>query len=313
MMNRRRFLSLGTAVAASAFAGASALDLFSQPAARADGCAGPAAGVQLYTVRDALARNPRAALRSLREIGIVEGELFGLNGPENATLFGLPAAELKRALDENGLRVPISHIGGDLTNAAAIGEIARTLGVGAVVVALPSEFSGTVDGRFSMVPATGRAQLDGLVEKLNRVGREYRDLGLAFGYHNHHIEFTRVDGLVPFDYLMSNTDPDLVKIELDIGWLAAARVDAIAYLRRHAGRVIACHLKDYDPAIVSDVPQRQLVAPGAGTIDFAAVLAAMNETGVRHGFVEVDVSDDPLGDVRRGHAHLEDLKGCARR
>jgi sugar phosphate isomerase/epimerase len=70
-------------------------------------------------------------------------------------------------------------------------------------------------------------------------------------------------------------------------------------------------LKDYDASIATDVPQRQLVAPGAGSIDFAAVLDAMNETGVAHGFIEVDVSDDPLGDVRRGHEHLQRLKGCA--
>jgi sugar phosphate isomerase/epimerase len=162
-----------------------------------------------------------------------------------------------------------------------------------------------------MVPAKGRAQLDGLAEKLNRVGREYRDRGLTFGYHNHHIEFTRVEGLVPYDYLMSNTDPDLVKIELDVGWLATAGVDPVAYLRRHAGRVIACHLKDYDPKIASDVPQRKLVPPGSGSIDFAAVLAAMRETQVPRGFIEVDVSDDALLDVRRGHTHLQMLKGCA--
>jgi len=70
-------------------------------------------------------------------------------------------------------------------------------------------------------------------------------------------------------------------------------------------------LKDYAPAIVTDVPQRKLVAPGSGSIDFAGVLAAMRETGVAHGFIEVDVSDDPLGDVRRGHAYLQMLKGCA--
>jgi sugar phosphate isomerase/epimerase len=162
-----------------------------------------------------------------------------------------------------------------------------------------------------MVPAQSRAQLDTLAEKLNRAGREYRDLGLTFGYHNHHVEFMRVDGIVPYDYLMSNTDPNLVKLELDIGWLATAGVDPVAYLRRHAGRVIACHLKDYAPAIATDVPHRKLVAPGAGTIDFAAVLAAMRDTGVAHGFIEVDVSDDPFGDVRRGHAHLQALKGCA--
>jgi sugar phosphate isomerase/epimerase len=297
-------------VAAGSLVSGAALELLAQPA-RADGCAGPKSAVQLYTIREALGRDARGALRSLREIGIVEAELYGLNGPENATLFGLQAAELKRALDENGIRVPISHIGGDLANTAAIGGIARALEIDAVCVALPSEFSGTVNGRFAMVPAKDRAQLDALAAKLNRVGREYRDQGLTFGYHNHHIEFTRVDGVVPYEYLMSNTDPDLVKIELDVGWLATAGVDPVAYVRKYAGRVIACHLKDYDPAITSDVPQRKLVPPGAGTIDFAAVLAAMSETGVTHGFIEVDVSDDPLGDVRRGHAHLERLKGCA--
>ncbi len=306
-MNRRRFLTRSGALAASSLVG---LELFSQPA-RADGCGGPAPAVQLYTVRDALGRDPGAALASLREIGIVEAELYGLNGPESATLFGMPASDLKRALDANGIRVPISHIGGALTNTAAIADIARALGIETLVVALPSEFSGLRDGRFTMVPAESRAQLDALAAKLNRTGREYRDRGLKFGYHNHHIEFTKVDGIVPYDYLMANTDPELVKIELDVGWLATAGVDPVEYLRRHAGRVIACHLKDYAPDIATDVPQRKLVAPGAGTIDFAAVLAAMRATGVTHGYIEVDVSDDPMGDVRRGHAHLQMLKGCA--
>jgi sugar phosphate isomerase/epimerase len=302
-MNRRRFLARSSALAVSSLAG---FDLLSQ-SARADGCGGLPAGVQLFTVREALARDPGAALRALREIGIVEAELFGLSGPENATLFGLPVRELKRAFDGAGISVPLSHIGGTLTNTAAVGEIARTLGVGTLVVALPSEFS----GQGGMVAAKSRAQLDALAEKLNRVGREYREQGLVFGYHNHHVEFMPVDGVVPYDYLMSNTDPGLVKIELDIGWLATAGVDPVAYVRRHSGRVIACHLKDYNPAIATDVPQRKLVAPGAGSIDFAAVLAAMSETGVAHGFIEVDVSDDALGDVRRGHAHLQSLKGCA--
>jgi sugar phosphate isomerase/epimerase len=70
-------------------------------------------------------------------------------------------------------------------------------------------------------------------------------------------------------------------------------------------------LKDYAPSIATDVPQRKLVPPGLGSIDFGAVLKAMRETGVQHGFIEVDVSDDALGDVRRGHANLERLKGCA--
>lgn len=306
-MNRRQFLHRTGAAAGSALA-ASALGV---RAALAADCGPPPPGVQLYTVRAALQEDPRAALAALRDAGIVEAELFGLNGPDSATLFGLPARELKSALDANGIRVPISHVGGDLANSEAIGAIARTLGIETLVVALPSEFSETRDGRFRMVPAKSRAQLDELAAKLDRVGREYRDRGLTFGYHNHHIEFESVDGVLPYDYLMGRTDPNLVKIELDVGWLATAGVDPVAYLHRHKGRVIACHLKDYDASIVTDVPQRKLVPPGAGSIDFAAVLEAMNATGVAHGFIEVDVSDDPFGDVRRGHEHLQRLKGCA--
>jgi sugar phosphate isomerase/epimerase len=166
------------------------------------------------------------------------------------------------------------------------------------------------DGRFAHVGAESLAQMDELAGKLDATGRAYRAQGLGFGYHNHHIEFREVEDTVPFEYLMAHTDPELVKIELDIGWLAVAGVDPVEYLHRYAGRVIACHLKDYDPSIATEVLARKLVEPGAGTIDFVAVLAAMDETGVAHGFVEIDESDDPLGAVARGHRHLEELRAC---
>src|SRR5688500_623480 len=117
-MNRRHFLARSGALAASSLVG---LELYAQPA-RAVGCGGPPPGVQLFTVRDALGRDPLAALRELREIGIVEAELYGLNGPGDATLFGMSTGDLKRALDANGIRVPAAHIGGDLTNHAAIAD-----------------------------------------------------------------------------------------------------------------------------------------------------------------------------------------------
>ena len=98
-MNRRDFVARGTALAAASVLAPA--QLLSQPR-RGDACGGPPAGVQLFTVREALGRDPRGALRSLHEIGIVEAELFGLNGPESSTLFGLPARDLKRAFDDSG-------------------------------------------------------------------------------------------------------------------------------------------------------------------------------------------------------------------
>lgn len=310
-MNRRTFIGRAGAVASGAAFADLGLELAWRPARAAEGCAGPAAGVQLYTVRERLQREPRAALEALREIGFVEAELYGLDGNENGRLFGLSAADLKRSLDDNGLAVPVSHVGGNLANTAAIADFADSLGIGTLVVALPSEFSAVRDGRSRMVPAESRAQLDRLAEKLNRTARDYRERGLAFGYHNHHVEFIPVEGVVPYDYLMSNTDPELVKIELDIGWLALAGGDPVEYLRRYAGRVIACHMKDFDPRIEADAPQLALVEPGAGSVDFAAVLDAMIETNVAHGFVEIDVTDDAFGAAGRGRRHLQSLRACA--
>jgi sugar phosphate isomerase/epimerase len=301
-MNRRNFLAHTTILTAGAALAPRALHA---------ACSALPAGVQLYTVRDALQRDPRGTLAKLHEIGIVEGELYGLNGPENASLFGLTTKELKQAFDASGIKVPMSHIGGALTNTAAISDIARALGIGTLIVALPNEFAAQRDGRFTMVPAESRAQLDQLATRLNQVGREYKSQGLAFGYHNHWVEFVEVDGVLPYDYLMSHTDPDLVKIELDLGWLAYAKVDPVQYIEKYSGRVISCHLKDFDAQIASDVPQRKLVPPGAGAIDFTAVLAAMRAAKVAHGFIEIDVSDDPLAGVARGHRHLQHLQGCA--
>lgn len=303
-MNRRHFLArAGTLTAATALH--AGVQLAWSPA-RAAACGIPS-GVQLYTVRDALQRDARAAFTALRDIGIVDAELYGLNGEEGGRLFGLTAAELKRTLSENGIAAALTHIDGRLENVGAIADFAGALGVTTAIVALPAEFSGARDGRFTM----SRAALDALADKLNRVGREYRARGVTFGYHNHEIEFVPVEGVVPYDYLVSRTDPELVKLELDLGWIALAGHDPVAYLRRHAGRVIGCHLKDYAPAIETDVPQRKLVEPGAGTIDFAAVLAAMRDTNVAHGFIEIDVSDDPFGAVERGRRHLDGLSACA--
>jgi sugar phosphate isomerase/epimerase len=161
-----------------------------------------------------------------------------------------------------------------------------------------------------VAPVKGLAQLDALAEKLDRTARDYRARGIRFGYHNHDVELLPVAGVVPLDYLMSRTDPDLVKMELDLGWLALAGANPAEYVRRYSGRIVACHMKDYDARIASDVPERKLVEPGAGAIDFGAVVAAMRDAKVEHAYIEIDVSADPLGAVASGYRYLKMLLAC---
>jgi sugar phosphate isomerase/epimerase len=304
-MKRRRFVGGAAAIAT----GAALASVATQ--ARAQSRCAPAIGVQLFTLRDELQRGLLPTLARLRELGIAEVELFGFGGGESGRVLGLAPAELKQAFEEHGIRAPLAHVDGALANVAEISALARALGVARVVVGLPAEFTATRDGRFTIVAPSGRAQLDALAGKLDRAGSDYASHGIGFGYHNHHVELAPVDGVVPLDYLMSRTSPDVVKLELDLGWLALAGADPVEYLRRHAGRVVACHLKDYDPRIVSDDLARKLLEPGGGSIDFAAVLAAMRDAGVAHGFIEIDQAPDPLGAVARGSRHLRAILDCA--
>jgi sugar phosphate isomerase/epimerase len=302
-VNRRDFIARSSAVAASVVVASHA----SRPAAAAE--CNPPLGVQLFTVRDELRRDLRATLARLREIGFTQAELYGLSGRENR-LFGLTAAELKSAFAANALSVELAHVDGSLTNTAAIADFAAELGITTAIVALPVELGAARNDRLSVAPVKGLAQLDALAEKLDRTARDYRARGIRFGYHNHDVELLPVAGVVPLDYLMSRTDPDLVKMELDLGWLALAGANPAEYVRRYSGRIVACHMKDYDARIASDVPERKLVEPGAGAIDFGAVVAAMRDAKVEHAYIEIDVSADPLGAVANGYRYLKMLLAC---
>src|SRR5690606_39237069 len=203
-----------------------------------------------------------------------------------------------------GIRAPFAHVNDELEQPGAVGAIAsraRTLGVETVVIALPRELTASDGGRFRMVGPESLAEVDAIAARLERTARAFASEGLRFAYHNHHVEFIAppdAPEVVPFDRIAARTDPELVGLELDLAWLAAAGRDPIEYLERYRGRVVACHLKDFrapaDGAPPAD-PAASLVEPGAGAIDFGRVLAAMRAGGVRHGFIEIDVTPDPLG------------------
>jgi len=272
--------------------------------AHSAGCTAAPPGVQLYTLRDALQRDLRGTIAALEKIGIVEAELYGFGDGDR--VLGVPPAELRHLLDAHGLRLPFAQVDDAPELTATIANIAHGLGVSTVVVALPRELMRT--GR--MVPPATRTQLDSLAERLNGLARDYRARGLAFAYHNHWMEFVETDGVLPYEYLIGKTDPERVGLELDVGWAAYAGADPAELIRRHGRRMLACHLKDYDPAIAGDASERKLVPPGDGTVDFGALLDAMSDAKIAHGFIEIDAADDPLAAVERGHHHLQSLRGC---
>ena len=303
---RRQFLELATLLAAGSMVHAGPAGSLA-----GGGCARAAAkkmvGIQTYMVRDALAKDVTATLEHLATAGYRELELFGFGGSDN--IFGMTLTAFSDLVSRLGLKVPSAHIVDKITDRGAAREIADALGIQYLIEPLAAEFR----SEWSMhEKAESVAQVRSLADRLNRRGEFVAELGYQFAYHNHAVEFTRVEGRLAWDLLMELTDPELVKIELDLGWVSSAGFDPVSVLKQYSGRVVATHMKDFNPNIklppaTGNRPfpiAMRLVPPGKGTSDFAAISRQLDADNVKHRFVEVDVSDDPLADADFGLCHL---------
>src|SRR5258706_9956497 len=126
---------------------------------------------------------------------------------------------------------------------------------------------------------------------LNTAGEAAKKSGIALCYHNHTHEFETVEGLVPYDVLLSQTTPDILKFELDLGWATVAGVDPVGLFKKNPGRFPLWHVKD----ISAD--KKQPVEIGAGMVDFKPIFAAAETAGMQHFFVEQDGAPDPIKNI----------------
>jgi sugar phosphate isomerase/epimerase len=131
-----------------------------------------------------------------------------------------------------------------------------------------------------------------MAAELNTMGSQAKSAGIQFAYHNHNMEFQKFsDGTTPYDTLMEETDPSLVKIELDCGWADLGGRPPIDVFNKHTGRVRMLHIKDFAPVShpVLTVDPHQVPEPtelGKGHIDYRPILAAAPAAGVEYIFVE---------------------------
>ena len=156
------------------------------------------------------------------------------------------------------------------------------------------------------VPELERATLDGyarVAELLNAAGKITGASGLQLGLHPHPDDFRLLGGAVPYDFLLASTDPQLVKVQLDLAVLAAAKRDPLDELARHRGRVLSVHINDVSPELAT-----QPVGLGEGGIDLAGALAAADQSGVTHFFVDDRRPDMPWEHAKANAAYLSGLE-----
>jgi sugar phosphate isomerase/epimerase len=245
-------------------------------------------GIQLYTLRREMQSDMPGTLDRLAQMGYREVEFAGY--------FGRTPGQTRELLRRTGLAAPSTHIGYDQVTGNWDRALDDALARGHDYVTipwLPDDVRGSVDS------------WRGVARTFNTAARAARSRGLRFAYHNHDFEFIRVGGVVPFDLLLAETDPDLVDFEMDVFWLVKGGGDPLAYFRQHASRFTMLHVKDS-----SGPPDHRQVNVGSGTIDFGAILRldATQRHVVRHLFVEHDNPADPLAFARASFDHLSKLE-----
>ncbi len=271
MLSRRSFLvSAGAGVAAGTLGSKMAL---------AAGYKVPL-GIQMWTVKSEAEKDLEGTLKKLYALGFREIEFAGY--------YNRSAADLNKLVRGVGLTPVSTHAGADLIASSGDQVIAdaKTLGLKYIICSSPMSDAAKAKLEWAKkMDALDPGDWKMNAELFNSFGKKVKDAGLTFGYHNHHVEFKKFGDKTAFDTLFGSTDPELVKIELDVGWAVAARQDAVGILDKYKGRVVALHVKDIGK-LADDPHQATTVAVGEGTIDWKKVIGTAHANGVRHFFYE---------------------------
>jgi sugar phosphate isomerase/epimerase len=258
-------------------------------------------GLQLYTVRDAMQKDPAGTLAKVAQIGYnsVEGATY--TGTED--FYGMDAKTFAALIKKNGLIIPSSHyrLGEDQENGKdmmgtmlhdwnkAVDD-AKTVGIKYMVCAWLSP--------------TERGNIDHykkLAEDLNKAGEVCKKAGIQLCYHNHDFEFIVDNNQLPYNILINNTDKDLVKFEVDLYWITKAGHDPIELFKAHPDRFPLWHVKD-----MAKTPEHSFTEVGNGTIDFKNIFKYADTAGMKYFFVEQDSTPgDPFVSITQSITYIK--------
>jgi sugar phosphate isomerase/epimerase len=246
-------------------------------------------GIQLYSVREQMAKDFEGALAGVRAAGFLV--------VESASLPKKPAAEIRRALDKAGLQCVSSHrsFTDVTTDLDATTEFEKTIGVSYIICPGPGRRNPPASGA-----KAGPLTIDDWkynAEEFNKTGEKLKKAGITFGYHNHWVEFQPVEGKAPLEVLLAQCEPDKTTFEMDCGWVKVAGQDPVALMKDYPQRFSMLHVKDFHlPANISFATHEEakVTELGRGSIDYRPIFrqAAENQK-IAHAFVEQESFDIP--------------------
>jgi sugar phosphate isomerase/epimerase len=229
------------------------------------------AGIQLWTVKDFMEKDPKETLAKIAKMGYKEVESFG------GDYFGYGPGEFKKYINSLGMKMRSAHV---------------ALGKGKATDPTPGNIQESIDKSaeagltYMVLPWSDRNTRDTAdnckrtADYFNEYGALCKKAGMKFAFHNHDAEFEIIEGKPAYDYWLENTDPTLVYFEMDLFWVTMAGKDPVDYFKRFPGRFPLWHVKDKHPT------KKESTEIGNGTIDFQRIFNKSKLAGLELAIVE---------------------------
>jgi len=285
MQSRRRFLKNTSLVSAGILLSSCEF-----------GATSKKAGIQLYSLRDIIGKDVKGTIAAVSAAGYKEVEMYGLSADQQ--FFGWKVKEFAALLQQHQLTSPSGHYApekflyenGSGDEVKQLCDIARGMGHRYIVIPwLEEEKRKTID------------QYKQLAELMSKAAVICKAEGIELAYHNHDFEFADINGQKGYDILLKETDPDMLKMELDLYWVVKAGYDPVEIFKAYPGRFPMLHVKDMDK---EDNTKNTEV--GNGSINFKKIFEHASNAGVKHYYVEQENNYQPdiLGSINSSSSFL---------
>lgn len=232
----------------------------------------PDFGLQLYSARDVIGADPKGILKQIAGFGYKKLESYQ---GDQGIFWGMTPKEFKAYMDELGMTIVSSHA--DTTkNLEKTAAEAAEAGLSYIL----QPYIG---------PQKSLDEWKKRADEFNKRGEICNKAGVKFGYHNHDYSFKEMEGQIPQEILLDNTDKSLVVFELDLMWIEVPKYDTAAHLKKYAGRYELCHVKDF----VRE-PKVESTDLGKGIVDYPSLLKLASDSGIAHFIVEQEAYPEPV-------------------
>ena len=277
-------------------------------------------GLQLYTLGNLMTTDPKGTLQKLMAIGYKELESAG---SQKGNFYGYTPKEFAAMVKEAGMQWRSAHVGGAPFTIEQIMKMAKTAEDSARIQKMAEQFKNmpkmlnlkenyqqladnAAEGGLtylvcSSIPVSTLDEIKTAVDVFSKTGEACKKNGVQFAYHNHTTEFDEVEGHRPFDYILANTDKELVKMELDLAWATKAKQDPVELFKLHPGRFPLWHVKDLDKNTMNPAEV------GTGIVDFKRIFDNAKESGMKYFFVEQDQAPQPLQNITNSFNYLKKI------